>query len=307
MTGALVVVAACAWPFYETSTYVKDDRAVARVEGCSKGRSRSCQVTWRTEDGRSGTASLPKGSPGEEVEVRLTPRGGVRLVGDHFFLVSFVFPVATLAAIGGIAVGMRRIGGRARRLAEQLLAAEGGTTLRIQGDVVTRKDGRPVLRSGWSERPSGHRPAELPERRALKEDARPTRAPRADREFMTVADSAGTPVFVVRRRGGDGRAADLCLLAPDGSARAVLHRPSGDLPGGDVVDATGRPAGALVAESLSSFWAFGIRNEHGKRVGALARRGRRDWVLHLEDGSPEILHHVGLAAALNVSWVQNMQ
>ncbi|MFC9977490.1 hypothetical protein ACFVH6_41985 [Spirillospora sp. NPDC127200] len=308
LVGTVVLAAVNAWPLYETYTFVKDDRATARVGSCAwKGRSRSCDITWRSPDGRHGTAASSKGDPGDEISVRLTPRGGVRQVGDYFFLVGYVFPLATLGTFGGIALGVRRLGRRARRRAKELLDAGRGTTLRVQGDRVLRKDGEPVMRSAWSERPARYRPEELPERRTLKQDGRPTKAPRGDREFMTVTDIAGTPLFVAHRRGGEGRAADLCLLAPDGSARAALQRLPGDVPGGQVVDTNGRLMGSLVADSKSSVWAFTIKNEGGERVGALARHGTRDWVLQLDDGSPQILHHIGLAAALDFSWLRSMQ
>ncbi|MFI6520907.1 hypothetical protein ACIBF1_35505 [Spirillospora sp. NPDC050679] len=308
LVGIVVLGAVNFWPLYETYTYVKDDRATARIESCDrKGRTRSCEITWRAPDGRHGTAASSKGKPGEEIAVRLTPRGGVRQIGDYFFLVSYIFPLATLGTFGGIALVMRRLGRRARRLAQELLNAGQGTTLRVQGDRVLRQDGEPVMRSAWSERPARHRPENLPERRALKQDSRPTKAPRGDREFMTVTDTAGTLLFVAHRRGGEGRAADLCVLAPDGTARAALQRPSGDVPGGQIVDTNGRLIGSLVADSMSSVWAFTIEDESGKRVGALARNRARDWVLQLDDGSPQILHHIGLAAALDFSWLRYMQ
>ncbi|MGI5170809.1 hypothetical protein ACQEU3_41305 [Spirillospora sp. CA-253888] len=308
LAGVVVLVAVNVWPVYETYTYVKDDRATARIESCSRnGRSKSCKVTWRTPDGRHGTASTSTGSRGQEIPVRLTPRGGVRRVDEYFFLVGYIFPLTALGTIGGIVVGMRRLGHRARRLAEELLKAGRGTVLRVQDDLVLRKDGEPVMRSRWSERPARHRPEELPERLALKEGGRPTRAPRGDREFMTVADAAGTPLFVAHRRGGQGRAADLCVLAPDGSARAVLQRPSGDVPGGRIVDVTGRFVGSLVAESRSSVWAFSVKDENGVRAGALARNGSRDWVLQLDDDTPQILRDTALAAVLDFSWLRSMQ
>ncbi|MFB4315013.1 hypothetical protein [Actinomadura sp. 21ATH] len=305
VAGVLVIIAVNAWPFYETYTFVKDDRATAHIESCSFGtRSRSCRVVWRTPDGRTGTGEVSE-SGGGPFAVRITPLGGVRMVGEYTFAMAYIAPLATFSAAGGLALLIGRAGRRARRHAAELLESGRGTILRVQDGRVTTGDGEQVMRSAWTDAPAGHRPADLPARRALKEDARPAKAPEAGREFMTVTGTTGAPLFVVLLRGGDGGAPDLCLLDPGGTVRAALQRPFGDLPGGDVVGADGRPAGSLAAATVT-FWDYTIRNERGERAGALVRQANRDWVLQLDDGAPDVLLHIGLAAALNPSWIEAM-
>ncbi|MEU5880150.1 hypothetical protein [Spirillospora sp. NPDC047279] len=310
--GALFLLALNSWPLYVTYVYLKDDRAVARVESCNSGRrgSSSCEVTWRTADGRQGNGSVSGfRDDREEIDVRVTPLGGVQEVGDYSGLLLFIGPAATLAAVGSLTAALRLSGRRSRRTAKGLLDAGHGTVWRIRHMRITGPDGRGVLRAGWSEQPPGYRPDDLPDRLPVQEDTPGfrTQTARRGREFMAITDAENAPLFAVQRRGGSKNAPDLCLLAADGSARAVLQQAPGRPPGGAVVDRLGRPTGSFVSESVNSVWTLTIRNRDGDKVGTLARLQYRDWVLHLDDGAPDDLRDLGLAVALNVAWFQLMQ
>lgn len=299
------------WPVTLTYTFLAGERADARVaechhEGSGRARKLVCTGTWRTAGGGVGAGEiygLDEKDAGRAVEVRIGPLGpyGHGFLGSlkHFvFLAAFV-----LIAPFVWAYLLRGNRGRARLAGRLRTEAPGdATVLMVTRRGITGRDGAPYASWQPVAAPPGHRPLELPGRRARRHERSTLEVlgglGKDKATFLGVGGPAGEPLFLLEVRTFRAHHSESVLLDPSGAARALIRDISPLPPHSEMLDPDGRPLATAAAAPGIRIGCWAIRDKRGREMAMLVA-GFRRLTVSIQNAAPPELRDLCLAFAIS--------
>jgi hypothetical protein len=308
---ALVIGVPLFWPAMLTYTFLAGEPATAQVaechhEGSGRARKLVCTGTWRTAGGDVGAGEiygLDEEDAGHRVAVRIGPMGpyanGFLGSLQHFILLAFLVVVAPIV--------WRYVGRSSRgraKLARQLLAEPPGdaTVLVLTRSGITRPDGTPYASWRKSAAPPGHRPLELPGRRARQYERSTAEwlgGLATDRAtFLYVDGPAGEPLFLLEVRTFRSDQPEAVLLDLGGAARALIRDISPFPPHCEMLRPDGTRLATAEAARGIKVGSWAIRDEHEREM-AIVVAGFRRLAVCIQNAAPSEFRDLSLAFAIS--------